>query len=85
MERVFNYSGGEQLNDIMLTQRFAYTSGGLTEYIGYAKPGSLTSDDVWMICKYAYNTSNQATSKTWADGSNSQNKIWDIRDTYTYS
>lgn len=51
-------------------------------YIGYAIPGTLTTDSTWKIQKI--NLVNPISIK-WADSSTLYNKVWNDRSTYTYS
>ena len=39
-------------------ERYAYTGGGLIEYIGRAEPGKSISSAVWQIKKMSYDGSN---------------------------
>jgi len=70
--------------DLMLAQRIAYTANNTPEYIGYAAPGSADGDSAWMIYKLSY-SGNLVTSKTWAGGTNFQDKKWAQRESYSYS
>ena len=58
-------------------------SVGTTTYLGYADPGSLTTNPVWAI-KRITETAGDA-SITWADGSASFDNIWDNRLALTYA
>lgn len=80
---MFNY-GIFPFADILCSQRFAYDGSNNVEYIGYAKPGASSFEDLWAICKYTYSGSN-VVAKQWAGGSNLQNKIWENRASYSYS
>lgn len=51
-------------------------------YIGYALPGSATTDAKWKIKRV--NTTNPI-SIYWADSSTLYNKTWDNRSSYTYA
>lgn len=54
-----------------------------TTYVGYAQPGSDTSDAVWQIFKLL--ESGTVTSKQYADGSDSFTNVWDDRASLAYS
>ncbi|MGV7234660.1 MAG: hypothetical protein ACQ9ET_00235 [Nitrosomonadaceae bacterium] len=58
-------------------------SVGSTTYLGYADPGTLTSDATWAV-KRIIETAGDA-SITWADGDNSFDNIWDDRLTLIYA
>ncbi|TET75149.1 MAG: hypothetical protein E3J56_00985 [Candidatus Aminicenantes bacterium] len=66
------------------TQRMAYTTQGLPEYIGIAFPGAATSAAVWQIRKLVY-TGTNCTSVLWADGNNNFDGIWDNHASLSYS
>lgn len=55
---------------------------GANIYLGYAIPGTTTSNPSWKIKRV--NTSNPISIK-WADSSTLYNKVWDDRSTYTYA
>ena len=57
-------------------------SVGLTTYLGYAEPGTVTSDTTWAV-KRIVETGNDVVI-TWADGDKSFDNIWDDRLTLTY-
>lgn len=66
----------------------AYTGANL-DYVGFAKPGTLTSETGWQIQKLTYSGAN-LTSITWPQNSLSNASslyefVWDDRLTYTYS
>jgi hypothetical protein len=55
-------------------------------YRGQALPGSSDASAVWRLWKVTVNTSGTTTaSVTWANGTNSFDKVWNDRATYTYS
>lgn len=54
-------------------------------YLGLAPTGSVTSGAVWMIKKLTFDGSNNLTRIQYANGSSSQNQIWDNRAALTYS
>lgn len=62
----------------------SYDSNNNVEYEGWAIPGSATSDAVWMICKHAYDASNNLITTQWADGANFT-QIFDNRTSLTYT
>ena len=62
-----------------------YDGGTKAVYVGEAKPGSLTSEEVWQIYKLGYNVDGNLTSLKWASGSNDYKFEWDERTTYIYS
>lgn len=67
------------------TKLVDYVGGTQAIYIGYAKPGSLTTEDSWQVCKLAYDVNNNIESLKWASGSNDFKFIWADRATYVYS
>ena len=66
------------------TQRMAYTSQGLPEFIGLATTGSLTSGAVWQIRKLVYSGTN-ITEIIWADGDLNFDNVWDNHASLSYS
>lgn len=54
-----------------------------TIYMGYAVPGSLTSDAVWAIEKIT--NDKEIYSYKWASGNKNFDKVWDNRKTLQYS
>ena len=58
-----------------------YTTTDVT-YIGFADPGSVTSDPVWQICKL---DETNGLVMTWADGDSNFDNIWDSRSSLTYN
>ena len=56
-------------------------------YHGFAEPGAGTGDSEWMIVKETGTGENNWSSGelTFASGNRNFDKIWDNRDTYTYS
>ena len=74
------------LNDMAF--RGSYTAGNLI-YRGLARPGTLTSESKWQICKMTYSGSN-ITAIEWPQDSNGNassefNFEFDEILTYTYS
>ncbi len=51
-------------------------------YLGYAVPGSLSSDAVWKIQRIS--VSGVVTTLEWADGNTSFDNVWDDRTSLTY-
>lgn len=70
--------------DLLLTQAIAYNGSNLTEYIGYAIPGSAKSAPVWLIKKLTYSGS-LVTDITFANGVIAFNQIWDNRASLSFS
>jgi hypothetical protein len=68
----------------LLQQRWEYTGNNLI-YVGYANPGVSESDNAWLIIKYTYDSSNQATHKRFADSSRAFDKNWTDRAGYDYA
>lgn len=52
-------------------------------YVGKATPGSLESDDVWLISRIDETGAPDLEVK-YADGAATFNKIWDNRASYVY-
>jgi len=67
------------------TSRFAYNSDGDLEYYGIAVAGSATSEAVWQIRKYFYDSDGNLISVVFADGDTKYNNIWDNRTSLSYS
>jgi hypothetical protein len=82
MPPTYNY-GLQPFADLLMAQRVSY-SGSNAEYIGYAPPGSAGSDPVWQICKLTYDSSDNFIKRSWAGGTNSQDKVWNNRESYDY-
>lgn len=74
----------EVLEDDGYTQRLAYTSSGMPEFIGLASPGTATSATSWKIKKLVY-TGTNVTSIIWADGNKKFDNIWDNHASLSYS
>lgn len=70
--------------DLLLKQAFAYTGTNLTEYIGYALPGSSKAAPVWLIKKLTY-SGNLITDIQFANGLIAFDQVWDSRTGLTYS
>lgn len=65
------------------TQKIAY-NGDNVEYVGQAKPSTLSSEAGWSIKKLTYSGSN-VTDVQWANGDAGFIFIWDDRASYTYA
>ena len=71
--------------EINYTQKFENDSLGRAIYIGFAEPGSATSDPKWQIRKQTKDSIGAATDIQFANGENTFDKIWDDRASYSYS
>lgn len=85
-EQCEEYSGSKRVAQLpdFLIQRIAYTSDGKQEYIGFAKPGTDVSASGWQIKKLSYSGFN-IISILYAGGNLGFDKIWDDRESYSYS
>lgn len=70
--------------DLLLTQAFAYNGSNLTEYIGYALPGSSKASPVWLIKKLTY-SGNYVTDIQFANGVIQFDQVWNDRAGLSYS
>ena len=61
-----------------------YVGGSNPIYVGWADPGSPTSEPEWRIAKLTYTGAN-LVSVTWAQGNILYRHVWDDRATYTYT
>lgn len=61
-----------------------YDSNGNSIYIGWAIPGSLSSDPNWRILNQTFDGLNRLTQTGFPSGSPSFTFIWDSRTTYSY-
>lgn len=68
-----------------LIQKFSYNSSKLTEFQGWAAPGSLAASSVWRIIKYTYNADFLVTDIQFADGDSNFDNVWDDRAGLDYS
>jgi len=72
-----------------LISRFSYYGPGALrdnlEYQGRAEPGSATSDPVWFIANYLYDSRGNLEAILHADGDNEFNNVWDNRAILSYS
>lgn len=64
--------------DLLLTQAIAYNGSNLTEYIGYALPGTPKASAKWLIKKLTYSGS-LVTDIQFANGVIAFDQIWDNR------
>lgn len=73
--------------DRQLTQKMVNYSGGQPQYIGYAPPGTPTSEPQWLIIEMEYGdgTASPPTGRLYANGNSEFNKVWDTRSSYSYS
>ena len=70
-----------------LTQLMANNSSGQPDYIGYAPPGTPSSEAKWLIIKMEYDngSAKPPTARKYASGNAEFDKEWDERAVYTYS
>ena len=68
----------------ILTDRRAYDSNNLVEYIGWARPGTATSEAKWKIIKYVY-VNFLRTETLFADGDAEFDNVWDNHASLSYS
>lgn len=54
-------------------------------YYGEAPPGTATSDAVWAIRKFTYDSNGSMTSMSWAGGRRSFINVWDDRASLSYT
>lgn len=81
--RIGNDASGQAFNRVReADESILVDSVGSDIYIGYALPGTLTSEAKWKIKRV--NTTNPI-SIFWADSSTLYNKKWSDRATYTYA
>lgn len=66
-----------------IIQRIDNDGGDNPVYIGEASPGSAITSLRWRIQKLIYSGAN-IVQTVWADGSDSFNKRWDQRASYSY-
>uniref|UniRef100_A0A6M3LGR2 Uncharacterized protein n=1 Tax=viral metagenome TaxID=1070528 RepID=A0A6M3LGR2_9ZZZZ len=67
-----------------LTMKVEY-SGDNPLYIGYANPGTATSEVTWQIRKVTVDANGNVTDIKFASGTSKFDKEWDERATYVYS
>lgn len=75
-----------QVGERKYTETFAPVSGSpnKVEYHGWAEPGSKKDKPVWRILKLTYN-GNFLDDIQWAGGNSNFDKIWDNRESFTYT
>ncbi len=66
------------------TQRLSYGTNNMIKYQGWAKPGTSAGEPGWRIRKLSY-TGNYTIRIEWADGNDKFDKIWNDRNSYTFS
>jgi len=66
------------------TVKIAY-DGTNPEYIGKAPTGTATSTASWSIKKITWDGNNNPTDIKWASGTETYDKVWDNRASYSYS
>lgn len=62
-----------------------YDSGTNPIYVGKAAPGTATSSLGWSIKKLTWDGNDNPTAIKWASGTESFDKEWDERTSYSYS
>lgn len=62
-----------------------YDSNNNAIYIGWAQPGTATSDSAWRILRQSFNASNLMTGTDFPNGSPGFAWVWDNRASYSYS
>ena len=70
---------------LMSVQAFENNANGQPVYIGYAEAGTAKTAPKWQIRKITYDANNFITDIQFASGTANFDKIWNSRDTYTYS
>lgn len=73
------------LNVSLTEERVENDASGRVIYQGFAVVGSAESEAVWLITKLNWDGNGFFTSRVWADGEDTFNKVWDNRATYSYS
>ena len=58
---------------------------GNQQYIGWAQPGSLSSDSQWRIMHQTFDSNSNVLTITWPNASTAFGFVWDNRSTYVYS
>lgn len=64
---------------------YDYDASSRPIYVGWAEPGSATSDAVWRIKTIEYDASGLVVAIKWADGNTKFDNIWDGRAGLSYS
>lgn len=70
--------------DLLLTQKIAYDGSNRAEYIGYAIPGTASSEAKWLIKKLTYSAAG-VTDVQFAGGAAKFDQVWDNRAAASYS
>ena len=68
-----------------LINQISYNASQDIEYVGYAAPGSATSETVWKIIKIIYDGNDNIVQVLFAEGTRKFDKEWDERASYSYS
>jgi len=76
--------------DSEVTIRAQNDASGNVVYLGRAKVGSSTSDEVWQISYHTWDGNNSLLTRTWPENSEGNASsdyefAWDSRAVYTYS
>ena len=79
------YNEGELVEEREYTQKIAYDASNNPIYVGYATPGTSTSESKWKIQKITYDASNNPTDVQYPNGDSGFNYVWDKRSDYQYS
>lgn len=67
---------------------YAGRSDGQPVFIGWAAPGSATSDPVWKITKFTYDGGGNVLTRLWAVNGTGKaffDQVWDSHTTLTYT
>lgn len=76
VKSIFNVSIAEE--------RVENDANGMVIFQGWAAVGSSESETVWLISKLNY-SGMFFTERVWANGEETFDKAWDLKDTYNYS
>ena len=68
-----------------LITKLSYDASENIEYIGSAAPDSAEDDTLWKIIRLTYDASDNITGTLYAEGTDSFDKKWSLRASYTYS
>lgn len=69
----------------IFSMQFDNDANGNQIYVGWAQPGSATSDVAWRIMHQTFDASNNVLTITWPSASTSFSFQWTLRTGYTYS
>ncbi len=75
----FNFSQGNFIT------RVDYDANSNAIYLGWAQPGTATSEAKWRIVQNTYDASNRLTGSGFPGGSPAFGSIWDNRVSLSYS